>query len=302
VKTQRGKGFAYSKSFFVNALDTTYPDLKIQAMRYSPSTASFKPTNDGARVSTGTLYTDCSKSGNGDAVISLNIDSKCRVWLYAFMRRGTEFLLNFDFQTPGAGFVQIERPRIAAMPIPLWTSEISRTGSWNNCVVSSRKICNSGDLDASILISWYRNKYDRMGSCTFSLSSVTFKKRSVCMQLRSARDHSVTIGTLNISCFKSRHNKGRELHGLFRRREPPSSSSSSSQISKLETKTSSIVVHQKKSDNETALYEINRRGSVLPVSRTTNIIDAHPFMTSSFTSYHYLERKKAVRLLSLPIW
>lgn len=281
----------------MNAVDTNYSDLKIQAMRYSPSEASFIATNRGTRVSSRSLYEACEKSSNGDSVISLNLDSKCRIWLYASLRRGDEFLFNFDFEIcDGAGeggFIRIDRPRIGAMSIPLWESRMSRSNKWENCVVSSRKICNSGDLEATVLISWYKNKVTRAGSCAVALSYFKKRNKNATLELRSVHDPSVKIATLNVSCsFKVKRHKYRDLSGLFR---------SSPQVvtnneeSKRDNNTSSIVVAEKKdtSNSEIAIFEINRRGSVVPVSRTPH--DVKISSSGTLTSSHYQDKITALR-------
>ena len=301
VRPKRGNGFAYAKSFFVHASDTSYTDLKIQAMRYSPSEASFVATNEGARVSSGSLYKACDKSSNGDTVISLNLDSKCRIWLYASLRRGDEFLFNFDFEIcdgeeEEGGFIRVERPRIAAMGIPLWQSEFSRSNTWKNCIVSSRKICNSGDLDATVLISWYRNQVERAGSCAVALSSFKRRNKNASLELRSVHDPSVKIATLNMTCsFKLKNSTYRELNGLFRRRRGASPRvSTTSEESKSVTSIAARVTKKQSSDDEIAIFEINRRGSVVPVLRTTH--DAKSTTLSrSLTPCHHQERKIAVR-------
>ena len=175
-------------------------------MRYSPSEASFVATNEGTRVSSGSLYKACDKSSNGDTVISLNLDSKCRIWLYASLRRGDEFLFNFDFEIcDGAGeggFIRIDRPRIGAMSIPLWESRMSRSNKWENCVVSSRKICNSGDFEATVLISWYKNKVTRAGSCAVALSYFKKRNKNATLELRSVRSSSARISVISLKYFE----------------------------------------------------------------------------------------------------
>ena len=100
----------------------------------------------------------------------------------------------------------------------------------------------------------------------------------------------------NMTCsFKLKNSKYRELNGLFRRRHGASPRvSTTSEESKSVTSIAARVTKKQSSDDEIAIFEINRRGSVVPVLRTTH--DAKSTTLSrSITPCHHQERKIAVR-------
>lgn len=300
MKLEKGnKGFAFSKNFYINALDTSYEDLKLVAMKYSPAEASYVPTSQGVQLSSKILYQECAKCNAGDTVMSLNLDSNSRIWIYASRRGlGNEWFYKFDFQILEAtqGFLRIERPRIAAMPIPLWqSSEVSpKNGSWNNCTISSRKICNGGDVESPLLISFYKNKFEIVASSAFSLSSFnSFTKNKITLDLCSSHNASLKVAKLHFSGHKTKKKK----RMLFQRSSPSSSSSSSSSLLVGEKQKETKSLHQEEQQqyrnvelrnhnkNEVALYEVNRRGSIVPVEQTSEqtsspLLEESPFVVS----------------------
>ena len=107
-------------------------------------------------------------------------------------------------------------------------------------------------------------------------------------------DPSVKIATLNMSCsFKVKKHKYRDLSGLFRSRR-----SSPQVVTTEESKrdnTSIVVAEKKDSTSEVAIFEINRRGSVVPVSRTPHDVKSTISSGTTLTSSHYRDKITALR-------